>query len=287
MADFFKKIADINEPYLIAEIGINHNGDMNIAKKLIDASNACEWNCVKFQKRDPNLCVPEDQKQISRETPWGMMAYIDYKHKIEFQQKEYEIINTYCKEKPIDWTASVWDLNSLEFMMNFDVPFIKIPSAQLTNHELVSELAKSNKPIIISTGMSTWDMIDSVVEILEKENSEYAILHCNSSYPAPNKELNLNVIPIMAARYGCMIGYSGHEYGLEPAVLAVALGAKIIEKHITLDHYMWGTDQKSSLEIHAMNMLRKRLENIIEILGSTEKIITPSEELVMKKLRGY
>jgi N-acetylneuraminate synthase len=287
MADFFKKIADINEPYLIAEIGINHNGDMNIAKKLIDASNACEWNCVKFQKRDPNLCVPEDQKQVPRETPWGMMAYIDYKHKIEFQQKEYEIIDTYCKEKPIDWTASVWDLNSLEFMMNFDVPFIKIPSAQLTNHELVSELAKSNKPIIISTGMSTWDMIDSVVEILEKENSEYAILHCNSTYPAPNKELNLNVIPIMAARYECIIGYSGHEYDLEPAVLAVSLGAKIIERHITLDHNMWGTDQKSSLEIHAMNMLRKRLENVIEILGSTEKIITPSEELVMKKLRGY
>ncbi|SVE39148.1 uncharacterized protein METZ01_LOCUS492002, partial [marine metagenome] len=106
MADFFKKIADINEPYLIAEIGINHNGDMNIAKKLIDASNACEWNCVKFQKRDPNLCVPEDQKQVPRETPWGMMAYIDYKHKIEFQQKEYEIIDIYCKEKPIDWSAS-------------------------------------------------------------------------------------------------------------------------------------------------------------------------------------
>ena len=177
MADFFKKIADINEPYLIAEIGINHNGDMNIAKKLIDASNACEWNCVKFQKRDPNLCVPEDQKQVPRETPWGMMAYIDYKHKIEFQQKEYEIIDTYCKEKPIDWTASVWDLNSLEFMMNFDVPFIKIPSAQLTNHELVSELAKSNKPIIISTGMSTWDMIDSVVEILE---NNIKVLHISS-----------------------------------------------------------------------------------------------------------
>ena len=287
MADFFNKIADINEPYLIAEIGINHNGDMNIAKKLIDASNACEWNCVKFQKRDPNLCVPEDQKQVPRETPWGMMAYIDYKHKIEFQQKEYEIIDIYCKEKPINWTASVWDLNSLEFMMNFDVPFIKIPSAQLTNHELVSELAQSNKPIIISTGMSTWGMIDSVVEILEKENSEYAILHCNSTYPAPDNELNLNVIPIMAERYKCIIGYSGHEYGLEPAVLAVSLGAKIIEKHITLDHNMWGTDQESSLEVHAMNMLRKRLEKVIEILGSTEKIITPSEELVMKKLRGY
>jgi N-acetylneuraminate synthase len=233
------------------------------------------------------VCVPDDQKQIQRETPWGTMAYIDYKHKIEFHQKEYEIIDKYCKEKPINWTASVWDLNSLEFMMNFDVPFIKIPSAQLTNHELVSELAKSNKPIIISTGMSTWGMIDSVVEILEKENSEYAILHCNSTYPAPNKELNLNVIPKMAARYECIIGYSGHEYDLEPAVLAVSLGAKIIERHITLDHNMWGTDQKSSLEIHAMNMLRKRLENVIEILGSTEKIITPSEELVMKKLRGY
>jgi len=215
-----------------------------------------------------------------------MMAYIDYKHKIEFQQKEYEIINTYCKEKPIDWAASVWDLNSLEFMMNFDVPFIKIPAAQLTNHELVSELAKSNKPIIISTGMSTWDMIDSVVEILEKENSKYAILHCNSTYPAPHKELNLNVIPVMAARYKCIIGYSGHEYDLEPSVCAVTLGARIIERHITLDHNLWGTDHKASLEVHAMDMLKKRLCNINEILGGTEKIITSSEESVIKKLRG-
>jgi len=286
MADFLKKITDINEPYLIAEIGINHNGDMNIAKKLIDASNACEWNCVKFQKRDPDLCVPENQKQVPKETPWGMMAYIDYKHKIEFQQKEYDFINAYCQQKPIDWSASVWDLNSLEFMMQFDIPFIKIPSAQLTNHELVSELAKSNKPIIISTGMSTWDMIDSVVEILEKENSKYAILHCNSTYPAPHEELNLNVIPIMAARYKCIIGYSGHEYDLEPSVLAVTLGARIIERHITLDHNLWGTDHKASLEVHAMDMLKKRLCNINEILGGTEKIITSSEESVLKKLRG-
>jgi N-acetylneuraminate synthase len=286
MVDFFKKIEDANEPYLIAEIGINHNGDMNIVKKLIDATNACGWDCAKFQKRDPDLCVPEHQKQVRRDTPWGEMSYIDYKHKIEFHQKEYDIIDIYCKEKPIDWTASAWDLNSLEFLMQFDLPFIKIPSAQFTNKKLIEAVAEKDRYCILSTGMANWNMIDEIVKILEKKKARFALLHCNSTYPAPHDELHLSVIPEMIKRYGCTIGYSGHEYDLEPTILAVSLGAKIIERHVTLDHRMWGTDQKSSLEVHAMDLLKKRLKDINQMIGSPEKIITESEKIALKKLRG-
>ena len=174
---FFEKMKSSDTPYLIAEIGINHNGDLNIAKKLIDASFACNWDCVKFQKRDPEVCVPENQKKIRRDTPWGEMSYIEYKHRIEFQDKEYAYINRYCKEKPIEWSVSVWDQNSLKFATKFDVPFIKIPSAMLTNHQLINEVSLSDIPIILSTGMSTWGMIDEAVNIFEKNNSKYALLH--------------------------------------------------------------------------------------------------------------
>ena len=259
---------------------------MNIVKKLIDATNACGWDCAKFQKRDPDLCVPEHQKQVRRDTPWGEMSYIDYKHKIEFHQKEYDIIDIYCKEKPIDWTASAWDLNSLEFLMQFDLPFIKIPSAQFTNKKLIEAVAEKDRYCILSTGMANWNMIDEIVKILEKKKARFALLHCNSTYPAPHDELHLSVIPEMIKRYGCTIGYSGHEYDLEPTILAVSLGAKIIERHVTLDHRMWGTDQKSSLEVHAMDLLKKRLKDINQMIGSPEKIITESEKIALKKLRG-
>jgi len=286
MSEFFKNISRMDEPYLIAEIGINHNGDINIAKKLIDATNACSWHCAKFQKRNPEVCVPDHQKEIERDTPWGRMTYLDYKYKVEFEKNEYDIINKYCLNKPLAWTVSVWDSDSLNFIKNYEVPFIKIPSAHITNKKLLKEAAKLEIPIILSTGMSTWEIIDTAVEILAKEKAEFALLQCNSTYPAPNKELNLNVIPIMKERYGCVVGYSGHEYGLEPSVLAVAMGAQIIERHITLDHNMWGTDQKSSLEVHAMDMLMKRIKNVKSILGGAEKIITESEKPILKKLRG-
>ena len=286
MSNFFKEIKKMNIPYLIAEIGINHNGSLDIAKKLIDATNACDWHCAKFQKRNPDVCVPEGQKSIKRNTPWGEMTYIDYKHKIEFEKEEYDLINKYCFEKPLPWTVSIWDIDSLNFIKDYDVPFLKIPSAHLTNDALLKEVAISGYPVIISTGMSTWKMIDSAVNILNSNNVEYAILHCNSTYPAPHNELNLNIIPEMKERYNCIIGYSGHEYDLEPSVMAVALGAQIIERHVTLDHKMWGTDQKSSLEVHAMDLLRKRIINIHSMLGSKNKIITKSENQVLKKLRG-
>jgi N-acetylneuraminate synthase len=203
-------IKDFDKPYMIAEIGINHNGDLQIAKKLIDATFGCGWHCAKFQKRTPDICVPEAQKSIMRETPWGKMTYLEYRKKVEFGNKEYDYIDAYCKEKPLDWTASVWDIPSLDFILQYKVPFIKIPSAMVTNIELLTEAAKSNKTLIISTGMSTIEEIDQAIKIVEKYGSEPVIMHTNSSYPAPVDELNLRIIPFLKKRYGYTVGYSGH-----------------------------------------------------------------------------
>lgn len=277
-----------NEPvFLIAEIGINHNGDMGIAKQLMDAAFACGWQCVKFQKRTPEICVPEHQKNMLRDTPWGEMTYLEYKHKVEFSEEEYTYIDNYCKEKPILWTASVWDIPSLEFILKYDVPFIKIPSAKLTESELLSEAAKSGKTIVLSTGMSTVEEIDEAVNLLEKySKGNYVLMHTNSTYPTPPEDINLSTIKFLRDRYNCLVGYSGHEYDLEPTVIAVALGAKIIERHITLDHNMWGSDHFASLEIHAMDMLCKRINEVDIILGDGSKKLTPKEMEVRKKLRG-
>ena len=282
MVDFKK----LKKPYFIGEIGINHNGDMQIAKKLIDAVNACSWDCAKFQKRNPDICVPEHQKNILRQTPWGEMTYIDYKHKIEFEKEQYDFVDDYCQQKPVDWSASVWDFDSLEFLMQYDLPFIKIPSAMMTNSELVIETAKTGKPVIMSTGMSSLEEVDSAVNNVLSITDDIVLMHTNSSYPTPKNEINLNLIPFLKNRYGCVIGYSGHEEDLEPTVIAVALGATVIERHITLSHDMWGTDQKSSLEVLAMDMLRKRVNDVNLIMGSAEKIVTESEISIRHKLRG-
>tara|TARA_R110000824_G_scaffold139366_8_gene304424 strand:- start:3743 stop:4594 length:852 start_codon:yes stop_codon:yes gene_type:complete len=280
----FKNLA---KPYFIGEIGINHNGDMLLAKKLIDACNACGWDCAKFQKRNPDVCVPEHQKNNIRETPWGTMTYLEYKYKIEFGEKEFETIDSYCKQKPIDWTASVWDTDSLEFLLKYDVPFLKIPSALITNIDLVSETAKSKKPVIMSTGMSTLEEVDDAVNAILKYNDNIVVMHTNSSYPTPTNELNLRLITMLKDRYKCVVGYSGHEEDLEPTVIAIALGAQVIERHITLSHDMWGTDQKASLEVHAMDILRKRCIDVDSMLGSSKKMVTESEVPIRKKLRGY
>jgi len=277
---------NLKKIYKIAEIGINHNGDMDIAKKLIDAAYVTGWDCVKFQKRTPDICVPDEQKNKIRQTPWGNMKYIDYKHRIEFEKKEYDIIDEYCKSKPIDWTVSVWDLPSLDFILDYEIPFIKIPSAHLTNLDLIERTAKTNKPIIISTGMSTLEEIDNAYNIIIKHNTNLVIMHCNSTYPAPSDELNLKVIESFEKRFNAIIGYSGHEYPLEPTVIAAVLGAKVIERHITLDHNMWGTDQKSSLEIDGMDKLVRRLSMVNMIIGDGEKKLTPSELEVKNRLRG-
>lgn len=279
----FKKL---EKPYLIGEIGINHNGDIEIAKKLIDASFSTSWDCVKFQKRNPDIAVPDHQKNVMRDTPWGRMTYIDYKYKIEFEKKEFDYIKNYCDQKPIDWTASVWDIDSLNFLLQYDIPFIKIPSAHLTNDDLLIESAKTGIPIIASTGMSTLEEVDTAVNILDKYAKSYAIMHTNSSYPSKIEDLNLSLIPFFIKRYGCPIGYSGHEFGLTPSVIAVSLGAKIIERHITINREMWGTDQSSSVEIQGMDSLYKRIKEINLIMGEPKKIVTEGELPIREKLRG-
>jgi len=273
-------------PYLIAEIGINHNGDLQLTKKLIDAAHACNWNCVKFQKKNPDLCVPENQKNVIKDTPWGRMSYLDYKHKLEFGKKEYDFIDKYCKEKPINWAASVWDIDSLNFIKGYDVAFIKIPSAKVTDLKLIKETACSKSTVILSTGMSTLEEVDTAVEILRKYSKSFLLMHTNASYPADVKELNLNCIKTLRERYNCPVGYSGHEYSIEPTVYAAVLGAKVIERHITLDHEMWGTDQSSSIEPMGMDMLYKRIRLINATLGDGVKRITKGELSVKKKLRG-
>jgi len=277
---------DLSKPYFIGEIGINHNGDTKIAKKLIDAVNACEWDCAKFQKRNPQVCVPDHQKSIIRDTPWGKMTYLDYKYKVEFNTEEYKSIDRYSKVKPVDWTASVWDIDSLNFLMKFDVPFIKIPSALITDHKLLEECVKTNKQIVMSSGMSTLKEVDEAFNILSKSSHKPIVMHTNSSYPTPRNELNLNLIPFYKERYNCTIGYSGHESDLQPTIVAVTLGAMIIERHITLSHDMWGTDQKSSLEVMGMDQLRKRCIDVKDMFGSADKKVTKSEVDIRKKLRG-
>lgn len=280
------RLENLTEPYLIAEIGINHNGDLQIAKRLIDAVFACGWSCVKFQKRNPDKAVPEEQKNVERDTPWGKMTYLEYKHRIEFGAEEYTYIDEYCKQKPVDWTVSVWDFDSLQFALNYDLPFLKLPSAMLTSDDLLIETAKTGLPLIVSTGMSTIEEVDRAVNLLEKHAKSFAIMHTNASYPTKLEDLNLRIIPTFIERYRCPVGYSGHEYDLTPTVLAVALGAKIVERHITLNQKMWGTDQGASIEVMGMDMLRKRVSEAMLALGSPYKRVTAAEVPIREKLRG-
>lgn len=280
-------ISEKSPVFMIAEIGLNHNGDLSIAKKLIDAAFACNWHCVKFQKRTPELSVPESQKKVMRDTPWGKMTYLEYRHRVEFGKKEYDYIDKFCKEKPILWSASAWDVPSLEFLLSYDIPFIKIPSAKLTDKKLITEATGSGRPLVLSTGMSTIEEIDDAVHAIDKaSDGNFMLMHTNSTYPTPYEDINLNVINFLKKRYGCIVGYSGHEYDLEPTVIAVSLGARVVERHITMDHKMWGSDHFASLEVHAMDLLYKRLKNMDAILGDGVKRVTGGEVEIRKKLRG-
>lgn len=274
-------------PYFIAEIGINHNGDMQIAKRLMDAAFSIGWNCVKFQKRVPDIAVPEEQKSVMRDTPWGRMTYLEYKKHVEFGKKEYDYIDAYCKEKPIAWTASPWDMPSLDFLLQYDIPFIKLASATNGSENLIEAACKSGKPIVMSCGMCTQEELDKAVNLLEKHgNGDYILMHTNSTYPARHDRLNLSFIKTLKERYGCIVGYSGHEEDLMPSVLAAALGAKLIERHVTINHDLWGTDQKASLEINAMYLLYHRCEGVSEMLGNGIKTLDEDEMKVRTKLRN-
>ena len=276
-----------NKIYIIAEIGINHNGSLEIAKQLIDIAKVAGCDVVKFQKRNPDVCVPEHQKQIMRDTPWGRMSYLDYKYKVEFDKSDYDEIDLYCKSKGIDWSASPWDIDSLNFLNEYDIPFIKIPSALLTDLELIKESAKSNEKLIISTGMSTLEEVDQAVQTIKDANSncEYSILHCNSSYPAPIEDLNLKCINTLQERYQCKVGYSGHEFGLTTTIASICVGASIIERHITLDRTMWGTDQMCSVEPQGLIKLVRGIKELSLALGDGKKKVTENEIEIRKKLR--
>ena len=269
--------------FIIAEIGLNHNGDIELAKELIDAAVAAKCDAVKFQKRTPDICVPEDQKGIMRVTPWGTMTYLEYRYRVEFETKEYQEIDKYCKERDIMWLASCWDKVSVDFLLQFKPPCLKISSANMTDDELLLHHKQCKIPIILSTGMSTIEQIDHAVEILGTNN--LIIMHCTSTYPAKLGELNLRAIPVLMERYGVPVGYSGHEVGLATSVAAAVLGACMIERHITLDRAMWGSDQAASVEPHGFTRLVRDIRAIEQALGDGEKRVYESEIPIIKKLR--
>ena len=278
-----KKIGLGKPTYFIAEIGINHNGDVKIAKKLIDAAANIGCHAVKFQKRNPNTCVPENQKNLMRETIWGRMTYLEYREKIEFGKKEYKEIENYCKRKKIDWFCSCWDIDSVNFIKKFNPICYKIPSACLTNDKLLEVIKKQNKPMLLSTGMSTIKEIDSAMKILSKKN--LIVFQSTSSYPCEIEELNLNVIPNFIKKYKIPIGYSGHEARVSPSIAAYVLGACIIERHLTLDRSMWGTDQAASLEPEGYKILIESCKKIEQALGDGKKRVFKSEVAAKQKLR--
>jgi len=276
-------VAPNNPVFIIAEIGINHNGDIDIAKKLIDAAALAGCDAVKFQKRTPDMCVPNDQKDVLRETPWGVMTYLEYRNKVEFSLQEYEEIDRYCKGKNIIWLASCWDKPSLDLIEQFSPPVYKIPSACLTNDILLKDTNLLNKPIILSTGMSTMNEIDHAVSLID--NDKLLLAHSTSSYPCKPEELNLKMITTLKDKYKCPVGYSGHEVGLQTTYAAVTLGACFIERHITLDRTMWGTDQAASVEPWGLMRLVRDIRVIERALGDGIKRVYESEKTVMEKLR--
>jgi len=277
-------IGDGHPVFVIAEIGINHNGSLDVAKRLIEGAKVAGCDAVKFQKRTPEICVPKDQWNIERDTPWGRMTYIDYRYKVEFSKDAYAEINRFCKEKNIIWFASCWDEEAVDFIEQFDVPIYKTASASLTDKQLLLKHKEINKPTIISTGMSTMEEIEKA----EKQfgNKNILIAHSTSSYPCPNEELNLKMITTLREKYPVVpIGYSGHETGLSPTWAAVSLGASFVERHITLDRAMWGSDQAASVEVDGFHRLIRNIRDIEIALGDGIKRVYPSEMSARAKLR--
>lgn len=278
-----RKIGDGHPTYLVAEIGINHNGDVEIAKSLIDVAAKHGMDAVKFQKRTPELCVPPEQRGHMRETPWGYITYLDYRHKVEFGQEEYAEIDRHCKQVGIPWFASVWDEPSVDFLEQFDPICYKIPSASLTDHSLLRHVRQTGRPMILSTGMSTMQQIQEAVKVAGEEN--LVITHATSTYPCDPEELNLKMIGTLRESFICPIGYSGHEVGLIPSVVAVSLGACMVERHITLDRAMWGGDQAASVEPGGVERLVKYIRVTEDALGDGVKQVYPSELPSLRKLR--
>lgn len=269
--------------YIVGEIGINHNGDIEIAKQLIDLAKWAGADAVKFQKRTPELAVPADQRDKMRETPWGYISYLEYRHKVEFNQAQYREIEAYCKQKGMDWFVSVWDEDSVDFMEAFDTPCYKVPSASLTDHNLLKHIRETNRPIILSTGMSTMDQIKAAVSLVGTDN--LMLTHTTSTYPCDPEELNLRMIHTLHDTFPCPVGYSGHEVGLVTSAVAVAMGACLVERHITVDRAMWGSDQAASVEPQGLHALVKYIRVTEHSLGDGQKRVYDSEQPSLQKLR--
>lgn len=277
-------IGDGHPVFVIGEIGINHNGNVDIAKKIIAGAKHAGCDAVKFQKRTPEICTPKDQWNVERDTPWGRMTYIDYRHKVEFGKNEYAEIDQYCKEVGMMWFASCWDEEAVDFIEQFNPQLYKTASASLTDFSLLEKHKKLNKPVMISTGMSTMEQIEKTVSFMDQNN--LLIAHATSAYPCKNEELNLKMIETLKIKYPEIpIGYSGHEVGLAPTWAAVALGACFVERHITLDRAMWGTDQAASVEVGGMERLVGNIRDIERALGDGIKKVYDSELGQIKKLR--
>ncbi|ADX74175.1 N-acetylneuraminate synthase [Pseudarthrobacter phenanthrenivorans Sphe3] len=276
-------IGDESPVYVIAEIGLNHNGDVDLAKQLIDVAAEAGAQAVKFQKRTPAIATPEHMKDVPRETPWGTMTYLDYRYRVEFESEEYGEIASYSKAKGLDWFASPWDEASVDFLEEMGVVTHKVASASVTDLGMLRRLRDTGKPIILSTGMSTIEQIDTAVEILGTDN--LVIMHATSTYPLPAEEANLRMIETLKDRYAVPVGYSGHEPGLQISIAAVALGAQALERHITLDRAMWGSDHAASLEPKGFSALIRDTRIIEEALGDGVKRIFPGELAPLSKLR--
>jgi N-acetylneuraminate synthase len=276
-------VGDGHPTYIIAEIGINHNGDLEIAKQMIDAAVHAGVDAVKFQKRTPEVSTPPEQQKQMRETPWGSITYLEYRYKVEFGEKEYREIDRYCKQKGVAWFASAWDEQAVGFLEQFDPPAYKIPSASITDHALLRYARNAGKPLVLSTGMSTMEQIRAAVKAVGTEN--LVITHCTSTYPCESEELNLRMIQTLRTEFPCPIGYSGHEVGLVPPQVAVALGACMIERHLTLNRAMWGSDQAASVEPSGFERLVKYVRTAEASLGDGVKRVYDSELSSLKKLR--
>jgi N-acetylneuraminate synthase len=273
-----------NQPvYVIGEIGLNHNGSVDIAKQLIDVAVEAGAQAVKFQKRTPEISTPEHMKSTPRETPWGTMTYLEYRYRVEFEEEQYSEIDRYCKSVGLDWFASPWDEPSVDFLEQMNVVAYKIASASVTDLEMLGKIRETGKPVILSTGMSTIEQIDKAVETLGTEN--LSLMHATSTYPLPPEEANIRMITTLKERYAVPVGYSGHETGLQISIAAVALGAVSIERHITLDRAMWGSDHGASLEPKGFVSLVRDIRILEQAMGDGVKRIYPGELAPLSKLR--
>lgn len=273
--------------YLIGEIGINHNGDLKLAKQIIDLAKNAGFNAVKFQKRDPDTSVPDYKKDEIKNSPWGNITYLEYKKKIEFGVKEYDEINKYCKKLKIEWFASAWDLPSLKFMMKYKPKFHKVASSMITNTELLENIAKTKIKTFVSTGMSSMAEINKAIKIFKKNKCPVIPMHSVSIYPCPLEKLNLKMVSTLKTKYKCNVGYSGHEESVTPSVIAAILGADYIERHITTDRTQWGTDQAASLGPDGIKLLRKSVDKAVLSEGDGVKKVYAEERSKLKTMKYW